>query len=197
MIYFCLEGQRFWMRSQSQYAWTTQSPNSLLSWYGQAVPGHSWDKCEGHTQEAMSVRGTRTASGYKPPACTLPLVDPLMRGLSLLWLVHRTHSSEGHSVDVRKAHLPPQFHTQMSWKGWGKPPSLFFLIFIVFFHYHWVTLYPPPPGNHHTVVHVCESFFLFAQFLHPLAPPPLAVICSPSMNLSVLLVSSVCSLDST
>ena len=31
-----------------------------------------------------------------------------------------------------------------------------------------VPLYAPSPSNHHTVVHVHESFFLFAQSFHPL-----------------------------
>ena len=46
-------------------------------------------------------------------------------------------------------------------------------------------LIPPSPSSHHTVVHVHNSFFLFAQSLHPLTPPPLAVICSPSMSQSL------------
>ena len=46
------------------------------------------------------------------------------------------------------------------------------LIFIIIFlHYLLVPLYPPPPSSHHTEVHVHECFFLFAQFLHPLASP--------------------------
>ena len=35
------------------------------------------------------------------------------------------------------------------------------------------------PSSHHTVIHVQESLFFFAQFLHPLtSPQPLAVILS-------------------
>ena len=41
---------------------------------------------------------------------------------------------------------------------------------------------PPPPCNHHILVH--ESFFLFAQSLHPYPPPSLAVSLL-SMNESV------------
>ena len=57
------------------------------------------------------------------------------------------------------------------------PKFIFILIFIVFFfHYHLTPLYSPPPSNHHTVVHDYESFFLFAQSLHPIPHPvPLAV----------------------
>ena len=40
---------------------------------------------------------------------------------------------------------------------------IFFLIFSPFT--------PPSPSNPHTVVHVHESFFLFAQSLHPLLSP--------------------------
>ena len=43
-----------------------------------------------------------------------------------------------------------------------------------FFPLPFSPLTPPPPSNHHTVVHVHESFFLFAQSLHPHSPPPAA-----------------------
>ena len=67
---------------------------------------------------------------------------------------------------------------------------IFYLIFIVFF---------PLPFFISFVVHVHESLFLFAQSLHPLiSPSPPAVICCLIYeSVSVLLVSSVCSLDST
>ena len=39
------------------------------------------------------------------------------------------------------------------------------LIFIVFFMLPFGPLRPPPPSNHHTVVHVHESFFIFAHSL--------------------------------
>ena len=74
--------------------------------------------------------------------------------------------------------------------------SLYIYSSLYFFHYQLVPLYPLTPSNHLTVVHVHESFFLFALFLCPLTYPPTpAVICSPSMSLSLLLVSSVCLLD--
>ena len=44
---------------------------------------------------------------------------------------------------------------------------------------------PSPSSNHYTVVHVLESFFLFAQSLHTLNSSQLAVICFPSMSLSL------------
>ena len=71
--------------------------------------------------------------------------------------------------------------------------------FIVFFPLPFISLISPSPtptpSNHHTLVH--ESFFLFAQSLHLLPSPPLS--CHPALYESVfiLLVSSVCSLDST
>ena len=34
----------------------------------------------------------------------------------------------------------------------------------------------PFPSNHHTIVHVHESFLLFAQTLHPLASSHVTVI---------------------
>ena len=46
-----------------------------------------------------------------------------------------------------------------------------FKFLLYFFHYHLVPLFPTPPSSHHTVVHVHESFFLFAQSLHPLTSP--------------------------
>ena len=49
---------------------------------------------------------------------------------------------------------------------------LHFLNFIVVFPLPFSPLIPPhPPGNHNTVVLVHESFFLFAQPLHPLTVP--------------------------
>ena len=68
---------------------------------------------------------------------------------------------------------------------------------LYFSHNHLVPLHPSPLNNHHTVVHVHDSFYLLAQSLHFLTPASLAVICSPSESVSVLFVSSVCSLDST
>ena len=43
----------------------------------------------------------------------------------------------------------------------------------------------PLPCNHHTVVHVHESFFLFAQSLHSLNAPSQLSPCSPSIGLSL------------
>ena len=61
-----------------------------------------------------------------------------------------------------------------------------------------VPIYSPPLHNHHTVVHVHESFFLFAKSLLPQPPPPLAdILLSIYESVSILLVISVCSLDST
>ena len=81
--------------------------------------------------------------------------------------------------------------------------SFFFLIYffkiytlLYFFHYHLLPLYTPPPSNHHTIVHVHESFFLFAQSLHPLTTPTSCHLFSIYKSVSVSLVSSVCSLDS-
>ena len=48
---------------------------------------------------------------------------------------------------------------------------LFNLIFIVFFPIPYSPLLFPPASNHHTVVHVHESFFLFAQSFHCFASP--------------------------
>ena len=60
-------------------------------------------------------------------------------------------------------------------------------------------LHPLRPSNQHTVVLVHEFFFLFAQSLHSLTTPSSTScnLLSISESVSVLLVSSVCSLDST
>ena len=71
----------------------------------------------------------------------------------------------------------------------------FFLKIIVFFHYHLVSLCPPPPCNHHTIVPVHEPFFLFVRSLHPLPSCTLSCHLALYESLSILLVSSVCSLD--
>ena len=55
-----------------------------------------------------------------------------------------------------------------------------FMYFIVFFPLPFV---PLKLHNHHTVVYVHESFFLFAQSLHPLTPPPVPQICQPALYL--------------
>ena len=68
----------------------------------------------------------------------------------------------------------------------------------MFFHDHLDPLYTPRPTNHHTVVHVHESFFLFAHSLHPLTFCPTSChLFSIYESVFVLLVSSVCSLGST
>ena len=55
---------------------------------------------------------------------------------------------------------------------------------------------PPLRHNHHTVVH--ESFFLFAQSLHPIPSPTLTdILLSIYASVSISLLSSICSLDST
>ena len=55
----------------------------------------------------------------------------------------------------------------------------------------------PPSSSHHTIVHVHESFFLFAQFLYPSAPPHTSFYLFPIYeSVFVLFVSSLCSLDS-
>ena len=74
-----------------------------------------------------------------------------------------------------------------------------FNFYCMFFHYHLVPAIPPSPSNHHTVVHVQESFFVFAQSLYPLTQShTLAVILlSIYESVPIFLVSSVSSLDST
>ena len=70
-------------------------------------------------------------------------------------------------------------------------------LYCIFFHYHLVPLYSPSPRNHHTVVHVHESFFLFTESRHPLKSPTFSChSLSTYESISILLVSSVCSLDS-
>ena len=65
-------------------------------------------------------------------------------------------------------------------------PSFFkYIIFIIFFPLPFCPLISLPPSNHHTIVHVHESFFFFAQSFHTLTSPQLAVICSPSVSLSL------------
>ena len=51
----------------------------------------------------------------------------------------------------------------------GRKPNL---IFIVFLPLPFSPLILPSPSSHHTLVHVPESFFLFAQSLHPLTSLP-------------------------
>ena len=76
--------------------------------------------------------------------------------------------------------------------------SIFYLIFSVLFPLPFSPHIPLPPGNDHTVVHVHESFLLFAQSLLPLtSPPPAVILLSIYESVSIFLVSSVCSLDST
>ena len=58
-----------------------------------------------------------------------------------------------------------------------------FYLNCIFSHYYLAPLYSPPPYNHHTVVHVHESFLLFAQSLQPLTSPP--VSCHPALCGSV------------
>ena len=80
------------------------------------------------------------------------------------------------------------------------PSSLPFSIFPAFFPLPFSPHYPTPPSDHHPVVHVHESFALFAQSLHSLTCPTPHHSChllSISESVSLLLVSSVCSLDST
>ena len=70
-------------------------------------------------------------------------------------------------------------------------------IFIILFYFNFdcmfsITIYSLQPSlycNYHTIVHVHEFFFLFAQPLHPLMPPPIAVILlSISLSLFGLLL---------
>ena len=74
-----------------------------------------------------------------------------------------------------------------------------YLIFIVIFPLPFSPLIPLSHHNYHTVVHVPESFFLFAQSFHLFTSPrPLAVILlSIYGSVPIFLVSSICSLDST
>ena len=65
-----------------------------------------------------------------------------------------------------------------------------------FFGIFSITMYPsstPSPHHHHSVVHVHESFFLFARSVHPLTSHPKLLACSISMSVSLfcLLVQSV------
>ena len=62
----------------------------------------------------------------------------------------------------------------------------YFIIFIVFSNYCLSPFYPPIPHSHHTVAHVHESFFFFAQSLHPQTHTTKLSSCSPSMRLSLL-----------
>ena len=81
-------------------------------------------------------------------------------------------------------------------------PSFFFFFLISsllpFFPLSFSPLIPPPTSNHHTVVHVHESFFFLLGPSTPNLPAPLTGILLPIYeSVSVLLISSVCSLDST
>ena len=75
-----------------------------------------------------------------------------------------------------RVHLEPRFrggHSIWQLNHWPKISGLVFFS-IAFFPLPFRPLYLP--SNHHTVVHVHESFFLFAQSLHPVPFPLLAVI---------------------
>ena len=78
-----------------------------------------------------------------------------------------------------------------------KLKHIFFYCSHRFFPLPFSPLIPPCPHHHHTVVHVHMSFSLFAQSLHPLTFPHLS--CHPALyeSVSILLLSSICSLDST
>ena len=53
----------------------------------------------------------------------------------------------------------------------------------IFITIYLVPLYPPAPSNYHIVVHIHESFFLFAQSLHPPTSCSLQLSSSsPSMS---------------
>ena len=121
----------------------------------------------------------------------LPLTHPQLGTRTITQVCALTGNQTGDPLVHRPA-LNPLSHTRQRF-------ILFFKKYLLhFFHYHLVPLYPPPRHNHHTVVHVHESFFLFALPLHSLTSPHLAVILlSICESVSIFLVSSVCSLDST
>ena len=76
---------------------------------------------------------------------------------------------------------------------------LMFFIFTVFFPllFSPLILSPTLPCNHQPVIHVHESFFPLAWSLPPLPPAIAAILLSIYESVSMLHVSSVCSLDST
>ena len=81
----------------------------------------------------------------------------------------------------------PQYHTSKSVIKFHQGNSLislsyffiFYLILLYFFYCHLVPLYSPHPRNYLTGVHVHESFYLYAKFLHPLPTPPQLSPCFP------------------
>ena len=109
-----------------------------------------------------------------------------------LYLLDRPHILENQVVEfAEKAILTLTFKINYF--------LIFFLGFQCFFsHYHLVPLYPTPCHNHHTVVQVHDSF---CPFCSSPPSPPLPHFCIHAAlcleSVSILLVSSVCSLDST
>ena len=73
-------------------------------------------------------------------------------------------------------------HLSINWFSFFLKFMWYFFFFIIFFPLPFSSLMPTPPHNHHTVVHVHESFFLFAQSLYPY---PLS--CHPALHLWVCL----------
>ena len=70
--------------------------------------------------------------------------------------------------------------------------------YCIYFHYHLVPLLSPPHHHHYVVVHVHESFFVSAlSFCHVPLPPKAVSLLSVFESVSILLVSSICSLDFT
>ena len=65
------------------------------------------------------------------------------------------------------------------------------------FYYLLVPLNLPPLSNHHTVFHVYESFSILLNPSTPNLPPTAVILLSICEPVSILLISSVCLLDST
>ena len=127
-----------------------------------------------------------------------PCVGNTMFWALLLWVNFKLqHESsyfvlfQGHFGSIT---IPHQFYFYFFHRVY----SFFeFYFFIVFLQYHLVPLYGPRPCNRHTVVHVHKSFVFFAQPFHSLCSPRLSCHCALCESVSILLLSSVCSLDPT
>ena len=94
-----------------------------------------------------------------------PFLCYLCHVVTVIWKTANWHKDHN-SVDLNKIILFSKSHLKK-------------LIFIVFFSSPFSPFILPTPSNHHTVVHVHESFFLFARLLHP------APSCHPALHLWV------------
>lgn len=191
------------------------SPSSLsftpalvtpLPTYQMDKPPVSWPAHPFLPEAGLQLRHLGATLAFVPPSPRYLLL-PVVFSKHLLWafgcawaLPQRTHQPRFiHSI-LPSCLVPLSLSSSL-------PSVLSFLptLFIVFFPLAFITLYPlfllpRLPRNHPTGVPIHESFFLFPRSLQPLTSPPTPLSSwsfSISESVPILLVSSVCPLDST